>query len=78
MIDKRIISNLRNRIWLCNSSLDGYILQLQNGGHPSDVAQSYILAVMIDSISSDAYQYQQAWLSHDTLRKNYLRARKAR
>ena len=28
-------------LWMCNRSLDGYSHQLQNGGHPSDVALSY-------------------------------------
>ena len=40
MIDSEIISNRCNNIWLCNHSLDGYTLTLQNRGHPCDVAQS--------------------------------------
>ena len=39
MIDSEITSNRCNHIWLCNRSLDGDTLQLQNGGHPSDIAQ---------------------------------------
>ena len=42
MIDSELTSNRYNNIWLCNRSLDGEILQLQNGGRPCDVAQSYI------------------------------------
>ena len=41
MIDSEIISNRCNHIWLCNHTLDGETLQLQNGGFPSDVAQTY-------------------------------------
>ena len=33
--------NRCNLIWLCNRSLDGATLQLQNGGRTSDTAQSY-------------------------------------
>ena len=39
MIDSRITSNQCNHIWLCNHSLNGGTLQLQNGGRPSDIAQ---------------------------------------
>ena len=45
MIDREITSNRCNQIWLCNHSLDGDTLQLQNGERPSDVAQ-YILALL--------------------------------
>ena len=45
MIDSEITSNRCNHIWLCNRSLDGYTLQLQNGGRPCDVAQSYTSSV---------------------------------
>ena len=41
MIDIEITSNRSNYIWLCDSSLDGYTLQLQNGVHPRDVAHYY-------------------------------------
>ena len=40
MIDSEIISNRCNHIWLWNRSLDGYTLQLQNGGRSCDIAQS--------------------------------------
>ena len=46
MIDSEIASNRCNHIWLCNRSPDGYTLQLQSGGRPSDVAQ-YILALLV-------------------------------
>ena len=41
MVDSRITSNRCNHIWLCNQSLDGDTLQLQNDRRPCDVAQSY-------------------------------------
>ena len=44
MIDSGITSKRRIHIWLCNNSLRGDTPLLQNGGHPSDVAQ-YILAL---------------------------------
>ena len=37
---QRTTSNRCNHIWLCNRSLDDNT-QLQNGGGPSDIAQSY-------------------------------------
>ena len=46
MTDSEITSNRCNHIiWLCNRSLDGDDLQLQNGGRHSDVAQC-ILALI--------------------------------
>ena len=44
MIGSEITSNRCDNIWLCNRSLDGDTLQLQN---PSDVAQS-LLALTVD------------------------------
>ena len=41
MLDSEITSNRCNHIWLCNHSLDGDTIQLQNDGRPSDVAQAY-------------------------------------
>ena len=41
MVDNEITSNRCRQIRLCNRSLDGDILQLQNGGRPSDVANIY-------------------------------------
>ena len=41
MINSKIISNRCNHTWSCNRLLDGDTLQLQNGAHPNDVAQSY-------------------------------------
>ena len=46
MIDCEITSNRCNHNWLCIRSLDGDTLKLQNGGHPSDVAQ-YILVMQL-------------------------------
>ena len=57
MIDSEIISNRRNHIWQCGHSLDGDSLQLQNGGCPSDVAQSY-------STSSDRTNVYDRWCKH--------------
>ena len=45
-----IISNRCNRIWLCNRSLDGDTLRLQNGGCPSDVPESYTSSDLIAQI----------------------------
>ena len=45
MIDSKTTSNRCNHIWLCNRSLDGDDLQLQNGGRQSDIAQC-ILALI--------------------------------
>ena len=45
MIVGKITSNRCNYIWLCSRSLEGETLQLQNGGHPCDVAQSYSSSV---------------------------------
>ena len=45
MIDSEITSNRCNHIWLCNRSLDGDNVQLQNGGRPNDVVE-YILALL--------------------------------
>ena len=42
--DSEIISNPCPHICLCNRSLDGETVQLQNGGRPSDVAH-YTLAL---------------------------------
>ena len=44
MFDSKITSNRSNHIWLCNRSLDGDTLQLQNEGHTSDVAQYNIIS----------------------------------
>ena len=41
MIDSEIISNRCNHIWLCNRSLDGYTLKLQNDGRPCGVVRLY-------------------------------------
>ena len=41
MLDDEIISNRCNHFRLCNRSLDGNTIRLQNGGRPSDVAQSH-------------------------------------
>ena len=46
-VDSEIISNRCSHIWLCNRSLDGDTLQLQNGGHASDVSQSYTSSGMM-------------------------------
>ena len=45
VIDNEITPNRYNHIWMCNRSLDGDTLQLQNVGRPSDVTQ-YILALL--------------------------------
>ena len=41
MTNSEITSNRCNHTWLCRRSLDGDTLQLQNGGCPCDLAQSY-------------------------------------
>ena len=50
-IDSEITSKRCNHIWLCNRSLDGDNLQLQNGGRPSDVAQSYTSSAISDMLT---------------------------
>ena len=45
IIDSKLKSNRCNHIWLCSHSLDGDILQLQNDGCPSDIAQPYTSSV---------------------------------
>ena len=47
MIDREIISNLCDQIWLCNRSLDGCTLQLQSGGRQVALL-SHILALDIE------------------------------
>ena len=47
MIGSEITPNRCNHIWLCNRSLDGYTIQLQNGGRPSDVPQCIGLLTVI-------------------------------